>query len=50
MKEEETLEQQIEKLREKMYNAYCDNKEYKEILRISQELDKLLNKLIHKSK
>ncbi|MCP3027671.1 aspartyl-phosphate phosphatase Spo0E family protein [Halobacillus sp. A5] len=49
MKENETIEQQIEELREKMYIAYLTKKDYKEILRISRELDRLLNILHNNS-
>ncbi|MFG6147695.1 Spo0E family sporulation regulatory protein-aspartic acid phosphatase [Halobacillus sp. B23F22_1] len=47
---ESSLDIQIEKLRTKMYEAYRSNKPYKEILEISQQLDKLLNQLSRKSK
>ncbi|WP_081988302.1 aspartyl-phosphate phosphatase Spo0E family protein [Halobacillus sp. BBL2006] len=39
------LELQIEEVREKMYEAYQSPNNYTEVLRISQELDDLLNKL-----
>ncbi|UOQ43948.1 aspartyl-phosphate phosphatase Spo0E family protein [Halobacillus salinarum] len=38
------LEQQIEDLREVMYQIYYSNPQDEELLQISQELDGLLNK------
>ncbi|OZU89421.1 hypothetical protein CIL03_06835 [Virgibacillus indicus] len=40
-----SLEIQIEQLRKKMYKAYEANESYDYIIKISQELDTLLNKL-----
>jgi len=42
---EESLEERIEKLKLKMYEAYKDVNNYDAVLEISQELDKLLNRL-----
>ncbi|MGP4070776.1 Spo0E family sporulation regulatory protein-aspartic acid phosphatase [Halobacillus sp. B29] len=39
------MEIKIEILREQLYEAYVDNAEYDVLLKISQELDKLLNDL-----
>jgi len=39
------LEQKIEKLREEMYQAYNVGESKSNVLRISEELDMLLNKL-----
>ncbi|GGF29071.1 hypothetical protein GCM10010954_30230 [Halobacillus andaensis] len=47
---ESSLDIQIEKLRNKMHEAYRSKKPYHEILEISQQLDKLLNQLSRKSK
>ncbi|RWZ51364.1 aspartyl-phosphate phosphatase Spo0E family protein [Halobacillus fulvus] len=41
----ECLETKIEKVRLKMYEAYSQPVEYHELLKISQELDDLLNQL-----
>ncbi|MGR9047299.1 aspartyl-phosphate phosphatase Spo0E family protein [Halobacillus faecis] len=38
------LEQQIEELRARMYEIYNNNPKDEELLRISQELDDLLNR------
>ncbi|CDQ20531.1 Spo0E like sporulation regulatory protein [Halobacillus karajensis] len=40
----EHLEQQIEELRSHMYEIYKNNPEDEELLKISQELDELLNR------
>ncbi|PAV28443.1 hypothetical protein CIL05_16010 [Virgibacillus profundi] len=40
-----SLEIQIEQLRKKMYHAYENNESYDHIIKISQKLDDLLNKL-----
>jgi len=40
---EESLEERIEKLKLRMYEAYKDVNNYDAVLEISQELDKLLN-------
>jgi len=40
---EESLEQRIERLKLRMYEAYKDVNNYEAVLEISQELDKLLN-------
>ncbi|MCA1010628.1 aspartyl-phosphate phosphatase Spo0E family protein [Halobacillus halophilus] len=45
MNEREKLENRIEILREQLYAAYIKEKDYKELLKISQELDALLNAL-----
>jgi len=39
----EELENRIEILREQLYTAYVNNVEYKQLLKISRELDQLLN-------
>ncbi|UOQ43317.1 aspartyl-phosphate phosphatase Spo0E family protein [Halobacillus salinarum] len=39
------LEKQIETLRTQMYEAYRNYSRYEDIVKISQELDKLLNEL-----
>ena len=41
----EELENRIEILREQLYTAYINKMEYKELLKISRELDELLNSL-----
>ncbi|SFF57719.1 Spo0E like sporulation regulatory protein [Halobacillus alkaliphilus] len=41
----EELKNRIEILREQLYAAYVKGMEYKELLKISQELDRLLNSL-----
>ncbi|ARI77814.1 aspartyl-phosphate phosphatase Spo0E family protein [Halobacillus mangrovi] len=45
MNDKKGLELQIEEVREKMYEAYNVPNNYSEVLRISQQLDQLLNKL-----
>ncbi|WP_249869550.1 aspartyl-phosphate phosphatase Spo0E family protein [Oceanobacillus saliphilus] len=40
-----SLEVQVEQLRNKMYEAYKNNESYDRIIKISQELDRLLNRL-----
>ncbi|PAV28455.1 hypothetical protein CIL05_16075 [Virgibacillus profundi] len=42
---ENTLENQIEQLRNKMYKAFEDKGDYDDIIKISQKLDGLLNQL-----
>ncbi|HLR02210.1 MAG TPA: aspartyl-phosphate phosphatase Spo0E family protein [Virgibacillus sp.] len=42
---DKTLEQQIEQLRLQMYQAYNQGKSGNKVLRISEELDALLNQL-----
>lgn len=44
------LEKKIEHIRQKMYEAYNNSEEYCEVVRISQELDDLLNQLDHLTK
>ncbi|WP_143414458.1 aspartyl-phosphate phosphatase Spo0E family protein [Halobacillus massiliensis] len=39
------VEAKIEELRMKMYEAYNQGMEYEEVIKISQELDHLLNQL-----
>ncbi|WP_303047418.1 aspartyl-phosphate phosphatase Spo0E family protein [Halobacillus salinus] len=39
------LQQQIETVRSEMYDAYNNSVEYGELVKISQELDELLNQL-----
>ncbi|TGB03576.1 aspartyl-phosphate phosphatase Spo0E family protein [Halobacillus salinus] len=39
------LNEKIEKVRLKMYEAYANSVEYSELVKISQELDDLLNQL-----
>ncbi|RDY70675.1 MULTISPECIES: aspartyl-phosphate phosphatase Spo0E family protein [Halobacillus] len=39
------LENRIESVREQLYQAYLDSVEYSELVKISQELDQLLNQL-----
>ncbi|MCT2535252.1 aspartyl-phosphate phosphatase Spo0E family protein [Aquibacillus koreensis] len=39
------LEKRIEEVRAHMYEAYAQNVNYENVLEISQELDRLLNKL-----
>ncbi|WP_081988261.1 aspartyl-phosphate phosphatase Spo0E family protein [Halobacillus sp. BBL2006] len=39
------LEEKIEYTRWKMYEAYLNNTDYQEVLRLSQKLDHLLNQL-----
>ncbi|MCD5324621.1 MULTISPECIES: aspartyl-phosphate phosphatase Spo0E family protein [Pontibacillus] len=41
----ECLEHKIEKIREKMYVAFNNSVEYSELVKISQDLDELLNQL-----
>lgn len=38
------LEEKIEETRQKMYDCYAKGKDYKQVLKFSQELDQLLNK------
>ncbi|WP_245755929.1 aspartyl-phosphate phosphatase Spo0E family protein [Halobacillus alkaliphilus] len=45
MDDREELKNRIEILREQLYAAYVKGMEYKELLKISQELDRLLNSL-----
>ncbi len=45
MDNREELENKIEITREQLYKAYVNNVEYEELLKISQELDGLLNSL-----
>ncbi|MGP4074791.1 Spo0E family sporulation regulatory protein-aspartic acid phosphatase [Halobacillus sp. K22] len=45
MDDKEEMENKIEILREQLYVAYVYNAEYEELLKISQELDSLLNSL-----
>ena len=45
MDDREELENRIEILREQLYTAYINKMEYKELLKISRELDELLNSL-----
>ncbi|UOQ43334.1 aspartyl-phosphate phosphatase Spo0E family protein [Halobacillus salinarum] len=40
-----SLHRQIEDLREKMYEVYETSADYEDLLKISQELDRLLNEL-----
>ncbi|WP_242520167.1 aspartyl-phosphate phosphatase Spo0E family protein [Halobacillus kuroshimensis] len=39
------MNEKIEGVRAKMYEAYEDGRSYEELLKISQELDDLLNRL-----
>ncbi|MFQ3545201.1 aspartyl-phosphate phosphatase Spo0E family protein [Halobacillus rhizosphaerae] len=43
------LEQKIEDIRQKMYEVYNHANDYEEVIRISQKLDNLLNKLDEQS-
>lgn len=45
MNDKKGLELKIEEVREKMYEAYHVPNNYSEVLKISQELDQLMNKL-----
>ncbi|WP_081988402.1 aspartyl-phosphate phosphatase Spo0E family protein [Halobacillus sp. BBL2006] len=45
MNEKEKLEQKIEQLRVRMYEIYEQDLSEEELLRISRDLDELLNKL-----
>ncbi|MBA2175931.1 aspartyl-phosphate phosphatase Spo0E family protein [Halobacillus locisalis] len=38
------LEKKIEETRKKMYDSYLSEQDYDQVLRFSQELDRLLNK------
>ncbi len=42
-----SLEKRIEEVRVSMYEAYAQDLSYENVLKISQELDHLLNKLTH---
>ncbi|UOQ44127.1 aspartyl-phosphate phosphatase Spo0E family protein [Halobacillus salinarum] len=43
MTDTRTLENEVEEIRWKMYEAYQSSKNYEEILKVSQQLDHLLN-------
>ncbi|HLQ71117.1 MAG TPA: aspartyl-phosphate phosphatase Spo0E family protein [Bacillota bacterium] len=45
MVSQKTLEQKIEQLRQEMYQAYNTGESENNVLRISEELDMLLNQL-----
>ncbi|MGI8314587.1 Spo0E family sporulation regulatory protein-aspartic acid phosphatase [Halobacillus mangrovi] len=45
MNNQSPLEKNIECTRGKMYEAYKNNSDYEEVLRLSQKLDQLLNQL-----
>ncbi|MEC5425115.1 aspartyl-phosphate phosphatase Spo0E family protein [Virgibacillus sp. C22-A2] len=42
-----SIENQIEQLRHKMYQAYQNEESYNDLIHISQKLDVLLNELEH---
>ncbi|MBN8234922.1 aspartyl-phosphate phosphatase Spo0E family protein [Halobacillus kuroshimensis] len=45
MSNRDVLKKQIEEKRQKMYNAYLKESNYNNVVKISQELDALLNRL-----
>ncbi|MCA0972016.1 aspartyl-phosphate phosphatase Spo0E family protein [Halobacillus litoralis] len=48
MKDDNQLEDQIEQLRKRMYQIYVDDPEDDQLLKVSQELDVLLNEFAKK--
>ncbi|WP_431803464.1 Spo0E family sporulation regulatory protein-aspartic acid phosphatase [Halobacillus andaensis] len=45
MSNRDVLRKQIEEKRQKMYDAYLNGSNYNNVVKISQELDALLNRL-----
>lgn len=45
MSNRDILKKQIEEKRQKMYDAYLNGSNYNNVVKISQELDALLNRL-----
>ncbi|MGP4061486.1 aspartyl-phosphate phosphatase Spo0E family protein [Halobacillus sp. H74] len=45
MSNHDFLKKQIEEKRQKMYDAYLNGSDYNNVVKLSQELDSLLNRL-----